>query len=326
LGAEELGGRSITATYCCEFWMPARDVFVCHAHVDRKRYVRPLAEALARRSVSCWIDEAEIDPGESIVDAVNTGLRLARYVLLVVSDAFLTREWPRRELNAAFMREIRDNRVVVIPVLVTEPATWYEEFPLLADKLHYRWADGLELITEQVAGLFRRSPAADWVQLHPQPYIGQIWARCAPGTATTGPGAATLTFRWGPYVRTVAVSWLDGLPVSLIHHKTASDQVYLHVHSEPDSIVTFGQGPPPDPHPRCFTIDEGWTRAAGAPVKTPPALPLGTFPAERSQLAALLDLPPSPSDLPRGVGEGLSDERCFWPDTPTGSSGKAGSS
>jgi hypothetical protein len=302
VAAEASGGSLISANCCCEIWMPARDVFICHAHVDRKRYVRPLAESLARRSVSCWIDEAEIEPGESIVDAVNTGLRLARYVLLVVSDAFLIREWPRRELNAAFMREIRDGCVVVIPILVTEPATWYEEFPLLADKLHYRWADGLQLITEQVADLFGRSPAADWVQLHPQPYVGQIWVRCAPGNAALGSSTATFTFRWGPYVRTAVVQWLDGLPVSLIHHKTAPDHVYLHVHSEPDSIVTFGQGPPPDPHPRCFTIDEGWSRAAGAPVETPPPLPLGAFPEEHSRLAALLDPPPSPSDSPPGVG------------------------
>jgi hypothetical protein len=280
--------------------MPARDVFVCHAHVDRKRYVRPLAEALARRSISCWLDEAEIEPGESIVDAINEGLRLARYVLLVVSDAFLTREWPRRELNAAFMREVRDGRVVVIPILVTEPTIWYEEFPLLADKLHYRWADGIALITAQIAALFDRSPAANWVQLHPQAYVGQVWIRCTP-FPTFARSRVTLTLRWGPYVRTVTVPWLDGgLPVSLIHHKTAPDQVYLHVHSEPDSIVTFGQGPPPDPHPRCLTIDEGWTRAAGAPIETPPPLGLGTFPTERADLAALLD--PAPSST-QGNGE-----------------------
>lgn len=53
--------------------MPARDVFIPNAHVDRKRYVRSLAEALARRSVSCWLDEAEIQPGRASWTPSTTG-------------------------------------------------------------------------------------------------------------------------------------------------------------------------------------------------------------------------------------------------------------
>ena len=36
----------------------ARDVFLCHANIDKKSYVRPIAACLADRAVSCWVDEA----------------------------------------------------------------------------------------------------------------------------------------------------------------------------------------------------------------------------------------------------------------------------
>jgi len=51
--------------------MPIRDVFICHASADKETHARPLAAALLRRAISTWMDEAEIRPGGSILDAIN---------------------------------------------------------------------------------------------------------------------------------------------------------------------------------------------------------------------------------------------------------------
>lgn len=265
--------------------MPARDVFLCHASPDKADFARPLASSLGREGVSVWLDEAVLQAGDSIVDAINQGLRLASYVVVIVTPELLSRPWPRKELNAAFSREVRLGKVVIIPVLAVDHDTWAEEFPLLADKLFLSWNDGQDSIAREVARRFDRIPAGDWVFLHPTDYVGPVWTRCTP----TSDRSHSLTLRWGPLLRSVKWDAGECISRSLVHHKVAADQVPLHVNVDPPAIVTVGQGPPPDSAPNATNIDEGWTRAAGAPidiVSAPSGIPLAS---ERAQLADQLD-------------------------------------
>lgn len=242
--------------------MPARDVFLCHASPDKTPYVRPLAEELGRRAVSCWVDEAMIDTGDSIIDALNDGLQLSRYVLVMVTPNLLARRWPRRELNAALWKEVRTGRTVIIPVLAVPDDAWADAFPLLADKLHLRWDEGPPAVADAVAARFDRRPAADWAYEHPRDWTGPVWIRCNPVVDERH----VLTLRWGPYLREVVHDPAGSERWSMIHHKIHRDRVTLHVHSEPPAVVTFGQGPSPDVAPNAFNIDEGWTRASGVEI------------------------------------------------------------
>src|SRR5947209_2564512 len=97
--------------------MVARDVFLCHASADKQSHTLPLAQALGRKGVSCWVDQAQINAGDSIIDRINEGLGAAAFVVVVITDRFLKRRWTQKELNAALSREIRTGRVVVLPVL-----------------------------------------------------------------------------------------------------------------------------------------------------------------------------------------------------------------
>jgi TIR domain len=267
--------------------VPARDVFLCHASGDKQHYARPLAKALATRGVSCWTDEAEIEIGESIIDAVNTGLRLSHFILVIITEESLSRRWPQRELNAALHKEMTSGRTVVLPILAIPPERWVEEYPLLADKLFLNWSDGLESLGEAIAKLFKRTPANEWAHNHPRDYRGLVWLRCTP--TTRDDKHATLTLRWGPYVRKVHLTFTEGMPVSLVHHKTNSDSITLHASIEPASIVTFGVGPAPDGGRFAENIDEGWSRAAGMDVKHPTFSRTGEPPRERNLLAEVLD-------------------------------------
>lgn len=265
--------------------MPSRDVFICHASPDKATYARPLAASLSSQGVSSWLDEAVLEPGDSITDAINDGLRLASYVVVVVTPELLRRTWPRKELNAAFMREIRLGQVVIIPVLAAEPDDWADAFPLLADKLYLSWPDGPDEVAREIARRFRRGPATDWVFEHPRKYVGPVWTRCTPTTLAPH----RLTIRWGPLLRTVELTPGELSSISLVHHKIDADQVPLHVSVEPAAIVTVGQGPAPDAVPAAVNIDEGWVRSAGAPI-TVEKPPTGTsLPRERSALADQLE-------------------------------------
>src|SRR5690242_9168175 len=74
------------------------------AHLDQVTHARPLVDALGRRSVSCWVDEAELLPGVSLMDAISEGLTSAHFVVVLITENFLQRNWTQRELNAALSR------------------------------------------------------------------------------------------------------------------------------------------------------------------------------------------------------------------------------
>jgi hypothetical protein len=236
-----------------------RDLFIAHAFHDKDTYVRPLAVALSRRAVSCWIDEAQIGPGDSLIDAMNLGLRTSRYVAVVITDRFLAASWAPRELNAALQLEVRQGETKVLPILAVTPAK-IENYPLLLDKRWLAWSDGVDAIADEIAKLFSRSPAPDWYVDPPESFVGRFWAR-----AVASPKGVeqphSFTFRWGPYIRRVAVDALGPEPLSLLFHKTNPDRVTLHVETTPPAILTFGVGDPPDAEP--LVIDEGWERSAG---------------------------------------------------------------
>lgn len=121
-----------------------KEVFLCHAGEDKAAVVRPLFQALKGAGISCWLDEAEIHWGDSITAKVNEGLDIARFVIVVLSPAFLGKHWPQRELNAVLNREASTGEVRVLPLLVGNQAEKREilnQFPLLNDKLYLSWED-----------------------------------------------------------------------------------------------------------------------------------------------------------------------------------------
>jgi len=240
--------------------MPARDVFICHAHLDKITHARPLVSALNSRGVSCWVDEAELLPGVSLIEAINEGLAAVRFVLVIITENFLQRNWTQRELNAGLSREIRTGSVVVIPILATDPNIYVRKYPLLEDKVHLDWSEGVEVLAEKIAGLFARQPGPEWHHDHPKEHVGLVWVRVLPRQEMLGL-EHTMILRWGPYIRRVKFTPWSPEPISFLHHKTNPDVVTLHVQIKPESIVTFGQGTAPDQPP--VNIDEGWTRTAG---------------------------------------------------------------
>jgi hypothetical protein len=122
-----------------------RQFFLCHATENKKLIVEPLYRHLADQGYSVWYDEAEIKWGDSITAKVNWGLANSRFVIVVLSAAFLKKHWPNRELNAALNAESTTGQVKVLPLLVGTPAekdSIVSTYPLLNDKRYLTWEDG----------------------------------------------------------------------------------------------------------------------------------------------------------------------------------------
>jgi hypothetical protein len=94
-------------------------VFLSHAHGD-KPFARRLAADLRNAGHSVWIDEGEINIGDSLVTKIRDGLDQVDYVCAIISKTSVESAWVEKELEIASNREIDERRVVVLPLLVDD--------------------------------------------------------------------------------------------------------------------------------------------------------------------------------------------------------------
>ncbi len=134
-----------------------RDVFLCHATADKEDYARPLVRALVAVGITCWFDEAEILWGERLSERISKGLASSKYVIVLLSDSFLKRNWPARELGSALTREVETGRTIVLPVLIAPPSRIFRKYQLLRDKVYLTWDLGPRSIAERLASMLGKS-------------------------------------------------------------------------------------------------------------------------------------------------------------------------
>jgi hypothetical protein len=85
-----------------------------------KPFVRKLVEELRKRPLNVWVDETELQVGDSIVAGVSDGLKNADYLVAVLSKASIGSRWVQAELNATLMEEFSGKGGAVLPVLIED--------------------------------------------------------------------------------------------------------------------------------------------------------------------------------------------------------------
>ncbi len=91
-------------------------IFISHSHQD-KDFVDVLAANLILRKAHVWVDRWELKVGDSLIDKVQSAIKTASALIIVLSKASVASEWCKKELNAGLIRELEERRVVVLPVL-----------------------------------------------------------------------------------------------------------------------------------------------------------------------------------------------------------------
>ena len=92
-------------------------VFLCHSSKD-KIFVRTLASKLTKRSITVWLDEAEIKIGESLSEKIGTAINQMSYFAVILSKNSIRSEWVKKELQVAIQKELDEKRVVILPLLL----------------------------------------------------------------------------------------------------------------------------------------------------------------------------------------------------------------
>lgn len=123
------------------------DVFISHASEDKDDIARPIHAALARQGLKAFLDEAHIGWGENFVKKINTALGASRYVLAIVSQNSVTKDWPVLELNTALALEASGHKTVM-PVIVGKPDL--SKFPLVQGKDWFVWKNDPDAVALRV--------------------------------------------------------------------------------------------------------------------------------------------------------------------------------
>lgn len=89
------------------------DVFVSHASEDKDEFVRPFVKCLQENGIEVWYDEFSLRVGDSLRRSIDNGLKNSSYGIVVLSEAFFSKEWPQRELDGLFAREVNGEKVIL---------------------------------------------------------------------------------------------------------------------------------------------------------------------------------------------------------------------
>lgn len=96
-----------------QFEQTSYDVFVSHASEDKDDFVRDFAMCLQKNGLKVWYDEFTLRVGDSLRRTIDHGLKNSRYGIVILSEAFFSKEWPQRELDGLFAREVNGEKVIL---------------------------------------------------------------------------------------------------------------------------------------------------------------------------------------------------------------------
>jgi hypothetical protein len=134
------------------------DAFLCHASEDKESLVEPLVAELQRYGLRIWFDKFTLRVGSSLRQSIDEGLARSRFGIIALSHAFFAKDWPQKELNALFSRQV-NGRDAILPIwheLTKEDILRYS--PLVSDLKAAKSGDGLAVVARALAEVIR--PAA----------------------------------------------------------------------------------------------------------------------------------------------------------------------
>lgn len=120
------------------------------------RDCRAAGRGASRTACRCLVRRVKLRVGDSLREKIDEGLAEADFGIVIVSPAFFTKRWTKRELNGLVAREMAGTRSIVLPV-------WHEidyaqvvrHSPPLADVFACNSADGLAAVVEQLLKTIR---------------------------------------------------------------------------------------------------------------------------------------------------------------------------
>jgi hypothetical protein len=134
--------------------------FISHDSRDKDPFVRELANKLTNMLCPVWYDEYKLQPGGSLRENIERGLKTCPKCIIVLSKNFFSNPgWTKREFDTIFTREILEGRRLMIPIwLDVEKRDVFEYSPILLDTVGIPASLGVEEVARKVMAVLNYVP------------------------------------------------------------------------------------------------------------------------------------------------------------------------
>lgn len=149
------------------------DIFVSHSSRDKTAALQ-LATTLSFCAVDVWLDDWELEVGQSLTDEIAKAMDASRFIAILITENYNTTVWTKTEYKKALAREQREGRSVMLPLIVGQA-----EVPdFLEDKvyidLRQDFFSGITNLVGLVHGISRFRISQALAKEKPE-RVGDIW-------------------------------------------------------------------------------------------------------------------------------------------------------
>jgi hypothetical protein len=95
------------------------DIFISHSSRDKATALR-LAKTLNFCSIDVWLDDWELQVGQSLTDEIAKAMDQSRFIAILITENYNKTVWTKTEYKKALAREQKEQRTVMLPLIVGE--------------------------------------------------------------------------------------------------------------------------------------------------------------------------------------------------------------
>jgi TIR domain len=93
------------------------DIFISHSSRDKEAAVH-LATTLNYCATDVWLDDWELEVGQSLTTEIARAMDEARYIAILITENYNKTVWTKTEYKKALAREQKEQRTVMLPLIV----------------------------------------------------------------------------------------------------------------------------------------------------------------------------------------------------------------
>jgi hypothetical protein len=93
------------------------DLFISHSSRDKEMAVH-LASTLNFCAIDVWIDDWELEVGQSLTDEISKAMDESRFIAILITENYNKTVWTKTEYKKALAREQQEKRTVMLPLIV----------------------------------------------------------------------------------------------------------------------------------------------------------------------------------------------------------------
>ncbi len=111
------------------------DFFISHSREIKQNIAIPLAQTLSALGFNVWLDKKGILTGDDIFKEIKEAISKSKYCIALIDTSFLSREWPKKEIELFSHREKEEERIIIFPIYIdTKTELVYKAIPHLKNR------------------------------------------------------------------------------------------------------------------------------------------------------------------------------------------------